>query len=199
MKVYLIVVLGCVSFAGFAQQKDDLSNLQSYQHTVNYADHKAVFQVAASSLQPQSVNPNVSYYWYSNNKLNVTQGGYSGRLLNGKYSEFYHTIGLRSQGIFGFGLKTGRWDKWSLAGLLIEQANFKGGILHGDFLSYDTTGKLTEWGRYRRGNRSGKWTRRIAADSLVSVRYRNGKVVRQKDSFFRKLFRKDKPTVNPLN
>src|SRR4051812_435661 len=50
-----------------------------------------------------------SYYWYGSNAVHITQGGYSGKLLHGKYQEYYPDKSLREQGEFQKGLKEGTW------------------------------------------------------------------------------------------
>lgn len=69
------------------------------------------------------------YYWYSSNQIHCTQGGFSGRLLNGGYSEFYLTRNLKEQGAFYKGLKNGAWKSWNEEGRLMKTSRWKRGVL----------------------------------------------------------------------
>ncbi|MES2113014.1 MAG: hypothetical protein V4577_29965 [Bacteroidota bacterium] len=80
----------------------------------------------ASAPKP---NTGFFYYWYSSNKIHITQGGFSGRLLNGAYNEFYLTRNLKEQGIFDKGLKNGTWKSWNEGGNLIKITHWKQGVL----------------------------------------------------------------------
>src|ERR1700744_5503516 len=50
------------------------------------------------------------YFWYSANTIHSTQGGFSGKLLNGSYTEYYPDKSLKQQGIFKAGLMMGKWQ-----------------------------------------------------------------------------------------
>jgi hypothetical protein len=77
-------------------------------------------------LKPNAV---FLYYWYSSNKIHSTQGGFSGRLLNGAYTEFYLTRNLKEQGTFDKGLKNGTWKNWDEEGKLVKTTHWKKGLL----------------------------------------------------------------------
>lgn len=69
------------------------------------------------------------YYWYSSNQIHSTEGGFSGRLLNGSYNEFYLSRNLKEQGAFDKGLKNGTWKEWAEDGQLIKTTRWKKGVL----------------------------------------------------------------------
>ena len=69
------------------------------------------------------------YFWYGANLIHFTQGGYSGKLLNGEYNEYYLNKNLKEQGFFKAGLKDGIWKSWNEDGSLAQQATWKKGIL----------------------------------------------------------------------
>jgi antitoxin component YwqK of YwqJK toxin-antitoxin module len=77
------------------------------------------------------------YFWYSSNRIHSTQGGYSGRLLNGNYKEFYPGKALKEEGYFKEGLKDGIWKSWNEYGNLVEQYTWKKGLLSGKFIRCD--------------------------------------------------------------
>ncbi|MCJ8212033.1 hypothetical protein MUY27_20115 [Mucilaginibacter sp. RS28] len=92
-----------------------------------------------------------TYYWYSANNIRHTQGGFSGRLLNGVYTAFYPNNNLKEQGYFNNGLKDGLWHSWNENGSLHEELNWNNGILNGKFRRYDEQGNLKETGKYKKG------------------------------------------------
>jgi len=68
------------------------------------------------------------YYWYSSNEIHITQGGFSGKLLNGQYTEYYPDKSLKEQGQFKKGLKNGLWKNWNNDGTLQATSNWKNGV-----------------------------------------------------------------------
>ena len=69
------------------------------------------------------------YYWYSANQMHSTQGGYSGQLLNGLFTEYYENKNLKDQGAFNCGLKDGLWKSWNKDGTLKKQVNWDNGVV----------------------------------------------------------------------
>lgn len=68
------------------------------------------------------------YYWYFNNSIHSTQGGYNGQLLNGHYVAFYPDKNLKEQGDFKTGLKDGEWKTWNRKGDLTSVTNWNDGV-----------------------------------------------------------------------
>jgi len=75
-----------------------------------------------------SVKSNLFYYWYNASRVHATQGGYSGQLLNGLYTEYYLNRNLKEQGIFKKGLKDGLWKSWNQDGTLKQATNWNKGL-----------------------------------------------------------------------
>jgi antitoxin component YwqK of YwqJK toxin-antitoxin module len=69
------------------------------------------------------------YYWYNDNSIHSSQGGFSGKLLNGLYEAYYLNHNLKEKGAFKKGLKNGIWKSWKEDGTLSQVANWKNGIL----------------------------------------------------------------------
>jgi antitoxin component YwqK of YwqJK toxin-antitoxin module len=69
------------------------------------------------------------YYWYDNNSIHTSQGGYSGKLLNGLYETYYLSHNLKEQGTFKKGLKDGVWKSWNPDGTLNKEINWKNGVM----------------------------------------------------------------------
>lgn len=89
------------------------------------------------------------YFWYTLHQINKTQGGFSGKLLNGAYREFYLNKNLKEAGLFKNGLKTGTWKSWNQNGTLHQLANWSEGKKNGKYQNYDENEQLIESGNYR--------------------------------------------------
>lgn len=198
MKYLLTVLLAGLAQAACSQSYPD--ELVSYRASVNYADHSIIFFVRP--LKTEIIPyPKRRYYWYSNNNVRSTQGGYSGKLLNGPYTDFYKNKQLKEQGNFRAGLKTDMWRSWSESGMLKEDSWWKKGVLNGPFLKYDHSGRLAERANYRHGMLHGKQVIYENTDSSMVFHYKHGKKYTPKaimPSFLRKLFKKnDQGTEKP--
>lgn len=201
MSKYLFIIL-FISIAGrsTAQKNQKDFDIADYKHRITFTDHILVFQIQPSGQQPDIIDTHKKYHWYSNNQIKITQGGYSGKLLHGNYSDFYFNNNLKEQGHFDMGLKTGEWNSWTVQGTLAEKMNFKEGILDGDFYKYNGLGVLSESGKYKNGNLHGKLTRYFEKDSVSITKYKNGRmeVPSQGPSWLKKLFKKKpKPEITP--
>ncbi|WP_259071779.1 toxin-antitoxin system YwqK family antitoxin [Mucilaginibacter sp. X4EP1] len=95
------------------------------------SDKTIVAEINEVSAVP-SPKANLVYYWYYANGIHSTQGGFSGKLLDGQYSEFYLSKNLKEQGFFKKGLKQGPWKSWNEDGTLKEQTKWKNGVLVAD-------------------------------------------------------------------
>lgn len=140
------------------------------------------------------------YFWYGSNAIHQTEGGFSGRLLNGQYQEFYADKNLREQGEFKDGLKDGVWQSWSENGLLKEFVNWKAGQKHGDFEFYNADGNLLQSGKYKHNLFDGKIRNYKGTDSVQVVKYKAGKLITEtpgKTSLWQKVkhfrLKKNKP------
>lgn len=199
-KYFLIILFISIAGRSDAQKKQKDFDIAAYNHRISFADHVLVFQLQASDEQPNTIDAKKKYHWYSNNQIKITQGGYSGKLLHGNYSEFYFNNNLKEQGQFAMGLKVGEWKNWSIQGTLVEKTNFKEGVLEGDFYRYNGLGELSESGYYKNGNLHGKLTKYFAKDSVSITKYKNGVIeVPSKDTpWFKKFFKKkSKPALTP--
>jgi len=89
-------------------------------------------QTIVAELEPVpsdiSAKSNLHYFWYGSNAIHETQGGYSGRLLNGLYSAFYLNKNLKEQGNYKKGLKNGVWKSWGGDGSLLSTTTWKHGV-----------------------------------------------------------------------
>ena len=71
------------------------------------------------------------YYWHESNRIFFNQGGWSGKLLHGKFCLFISGK-LIEVGYYRYGLKNGEWKKWRTNGSLYRIEEWKEGVLHGN-------------------------------------------------------------------
>ncbi|AMR33713.1 hypothetical protein A0256_20890 [Mucilaginibacter sp. PAMC 26640] len=158
---------------------------------INEADKTILFDVdPVDNLSDMDFG--LTYYWYASNQIHTTQGGFSGKLLNGHYTEFYLNKGLKEQGTFKKGLKQGLWKEWAETGQLVQSVTWKKGIKSGEFRSYDTNGKVEQQGTFANNVLNGVLYKNHGKDSVDMQYYRNGVVVGKKPPFLKRIniFRK---------
>jgi|GEM_PF-1370638 len=89
-------------------------------------------QEIRADVLPYKTEPKIKndryYFWYFNNVIHSTQGGYNGQLLNGHYVAFYPDKNLKEEGDFKRGLKDGEWKTWNPKGDLTNVTNWNEGI-----------------------------------------------------------------------
>ncbi len=124
MKYIVLFVLLVTFDRSFGQ------NLSDYDYNkVRIIDSGALVQ---AELLPYTNPPKPKidriYYWYNANQIHATQGGFTGKLLNGNYTSFYPNKSLREQGDFEKGLKQGIWKNWDASGKLIKTSYWDEGV-----------------------------------------------------------------------
>ena len=164
---------------------------EMYQYRVRILDEDGIIQAEVKPVNGvRDLNSNLKYAWYASNRINFTQGGFSGKLLNGYYSEYYKDRSLRVQGAYTSGLKNGTWKAWDHKGNLIERLNWKDGLKNGIFQTFDTVGKLKEEGTYKKNLLHGV-LKKYKGDSVEVVLYKNGSPAQSKvrSGLLNKLFK----------
>jgi hypothetical protein len=162
-----------------------------------------VLQFETTPLKrPPVARPELWYFWYSANQLQRTQGGYSGKLLNGSYRSYFLNKNLMEEGFFRAGLKNGIWKIWKENGVLAEEASWQDGIMTGPFSKYDEAGELRLSGRYKNGLMNGPVHSTGGKDSPeITTWYKAGKITEHKPLLKRiHLFRRKRnstPAVAP--
>ncbi|MES2629009.1 MAG: hypothetical protein V4616_08570 [Bacteroidota bacterium] len=101
------------------------------------------------------VNNRVIYWWFKNNSVHQTQGGYDGLLIDGPYVIYYANNDLKEKGEFSKGRRNGNWKSWHTNGNLKTINTWKYGELHGSSTQFDSTGKLVQQSGYRYGQKHG--------------------------------------------
>jgi len=80
------------------------------------------------------------YFWYKPDTILTTKGGYSGRLLDGSYKEYFPNKNLKVKGQFSKGLKEGEWVSWYSNGQMQKVEHWKKGTREGKIISYNYQG-----------------------------------------------------------
>lgn len=144
--------------------------------TLNYSD--TVYQFYAEKV-PKKIKfrADKSYHWYVKDTILITQYGYDGKLLNGKFNIFYPNKNLMEQGQFKYGLKTGLWKSWHPSGLLKQTVNWADGLRHGSFEEFDPSGRKIRSGTYKNNLFTGQIIIYLQGGTPQQVYYKDGKIV----------------------
>ncbi|MDN3588080.1 hypothetical protein QWY86_15460 [Pedobacter aquatilis] len=183
MKVGTLILVVSMGLLGAvqAQSARDFLDAADYRHTITMNGYKQSFFTRSSGVKV-FVDRDKTYYWYANNTISSTQGGFDGKLLHGQYNEFYADKNLKVQGNFENGLKVAIWKNWSDGGLLKEIIEFKNGVMDGNFFRYNSHGLLEEEGRYKLGKLHGKVRRYRGKDSIEVLLFKRGELQLSPDS-----------------
>ncbi len=125
MRRFIILICFLAANYAHAQRFPDLGIVKVH---LTESDKVIVAEIAPISNPPKAKS-NLYYHWYSANAIYQTQGGYSGTLLNGLYTEFYLNKNLKEQGFFKNGLKNKVWKSWNEDGTLSQSVVWKNGVI----------------------------------------------------------------------
>ncbi|MFI5139273.1 MAG: toxin-antitoxin system YwqK family antitoxin [Sphingobacteriales bacterium] len=125
MKRIITAVLFLISGSVYAQK---LSDYGYDKVRIVEPDKIVKAEIIPINSRP-AVKPDRLYYWYNDNRIHTSQGGYTGKLLNGLYEAYYLNHNLKEQGVFKKGLKDGVWKSWNEDGTLSQTGNWKNGLL----------------------------------------------------------------------
>lgn len=125
MKKILLVLSFVLSVSAYAQKLPDMGNIKV---RIAEADKTILAELNPVRSHPL-LKPNLFYFWYSANAVHATQGGFSGTLLHGLYTEFYLNKNLKEQGVFKKGLKDGIWKDWNEDGTLSQAVTWRRGVM----------------------------------------------------------------------
>ena len=191
IKVFFLTALLAVSIAISTQAQGVIDAYLTHRVTLNQADQDIVTYVKPVRLK--HLQAAQQYHWFAKGQISSTQGGYSGKLLNGPNQAFYANKSLKESGHFAAGLKVGSWKSWTDSGLLREDYTWSAGKKAGSYVLYDSLGKVAEKGTYRRDLLHGKQYQCIAEVRTVRY-YKNGKMTEPKKlrmpAFLKKIFKK---------
>jgi hypothetical protein len=137
----------------FAQK--DFSELNYNSQTINHAEYSEKIEFTYSDKIVKT-KINLKYHWIKNQKVLITQGGYSGKLLHGNYEAFYSNKNLMEKGSFKLGLKDGHWIYWRIDGSIEKSEYWKNGKQIKYSVLYSTEGKDSLRTPYKNGLKHGK-------------------------------------------
>lgn len=146
--IILSTLLMCSSGFGQHNNKWDRDHFQKTSYTDDGI--KQVFCFYKETVRI-SVSNDLLYAWYDNKVIHNSQGGYSGRLLDGSYTEYYPNRQLRSKGKYKNGVKHGLWKSWHPNGMLKSITHWRKGKVFGKRRIYNTQGELVEIQRFAHG------------------------------------------------
>jgi antitoxin component YwqK of YwqJK toxin-antitoxin module len=169
MKIPLIIT--CLLWSSITQAQ----NLRDYGITkvrLNDPGKSVVMEILPAG-KPK-LKPDRLYYWFSGNTIHTTQGGYSGKLLNGDYNEYFPGKNLKDQGKFKKGLKDGVWKTWDESGALTQEITWSDGMKEGPFSIYDERGEVKQSGTLRQNQLNGDILFYHGKDSVETKIYKAG-------------------------
>ena len=135
---------------------------------LNYPEYTIKTDIL-SEKKKITTKENLTYYWYTSNKVMETKGGYDGKILNGSYTSFYLSSNLKEKGSFKNGLKNGEWITWFENGKINEITTWRKGVRSGSYKKNDNDGSLLSEACYKNDKLNG-----------YQINYKDGKIIEQK-------------------
>ncbi len=169
MRSLSLIILFVISALSLKAQKQEIP---VYREVIVVTKEQTLkFQIKVLK-QTISAKSDLTYFWYSADKVHSSEGSYDGYLLDGYYRVFGLSGQLISQGSFEKGIKTGEWRTWYDSGVLKELAQYKDGKLHGEQKVYNDKGELVENYIY-----SGDTKRDLLAEAADAKKQKEAKAV----------------------
>lgn len=168
----LTVIFTFYSVSLFSQLKPE----KSFDIYVNTPENSIKTGVLNSNKR---VHPreNVTYYWYTSNKIMQTQGGFDGKLLHGNYASFYLSNALKEKGCFKNGLKCGEWTTWYENGKMSEVIHWKNGKNSGICKAFNEKGELLKVYKMKNNKLHGTFVQYDGGKVISTKQYKNGKLI----------------------
>ena len=157
----------------------------SWLHTVTISQDSSTcdLQIRINGQAKIHTKKGLRYFWCRNGQLESSTGGYAGSLLHGKFEQFGPDGKLTEKGRFDLGLKDGDWTRWDQAGRILTTERWKKGFIkYRETINKDTV--ITEL--FRNNRLQGKKTVRVNDERIAVQKYREGKLLPEKDLPFLK-------------
>lgn len=153
MKLYVVCCLACISAGlSYGTAIAQRININSDHRSVSIVTVDRDIETIIFQKKKVSTCRAKYYHWYNGQAINITQGDYSGSILDGIYSEYkYPGKALICKGYFKKGLKHGLWLSWYTDGQLKCSEKWKNGWLHGDKYVYNDSGVVIKTEKYKKG------------------------------------------------
>lgn len=175
--IILVLFLLICNFS-FAQKEFEVEYTPTNELKLYYDDYFIEFEFAVEEKVEIEISEGLFYYWYKENKINRSQGGYGGKLLHGIFTVFFQSGKLKEKGEFKYGLKEGKWKKWYENGNLLQVSNWEHGSLINEWMEYDENGLITTQANYNKGLLDGDYKEFINGELVEKKKYRKGKETR---------------------
>lgn len=190
--IFATSLLAGISKAGAqVREAPELELLRHIQNriTVNHDDGaKEMFTVTDKGTRARS---HKLYSWYHSQRVHQTQGGYSGKLLDGTYALYYPDKQLAKQGTYKKGLAHGNWKTWRENSRLEKEERWKKGRQNGDASYYNEQGQLLQHGQMKDGAWDGRvWTFTPADSSYQWHYFHEGQPITHEQYVDSNLFRR---------
>jgi len=143
--IFILILL--ISFSSVFSQKEKMIT-DNREVILNYPDSILKVNILLSNKKIKVKNDLV-YYWFNSKQVSKNLGGYTGRVLNGKYIVLDMDKNMLAEGHFKNGLKHGTWKRWNKKGGLLKYEEWKKGRRNGLLLTYDNTGRLAKAAKYK--------------------------------------------------
>jgi hypothetical protein len=174
-----IIILIFLQFEkSHAQVKQKIAALNRIE--INSADTLYRFYAIKPSVKLK-LKKNAEYTSYNDKSILVTQGGISGRILNGDYWVYFPNKQLKENGKFKNGIKTGEWKIWYSSGKLAEVAEWKAGYKISENI-FDSVGNIVKSGKYKGNRFSGFKIEKSASSKYDTLYYNKGILLRPKEN-----------------
>jgi len=174
--IYTFIFLQITLFC-FAQRFVEPDKMKSFNITVNYENYTVKTQMLKDSKKI-TPNVNLTYHWYTSQKIMETKGGYDGKLLHGYYHSFYLNNQLFESGEFKYGIKSSEWKNWYPDGKLKEVTNWRDGKKNGNYSLYNIDGDLIATGKFKNDVLNGKFkTYDKNGKVILTQEYKNGNLI----------------------
>lgn len=165
-----------ISFALSAQKPIDYNKMKTFNIVVNNDDCTVKTQMLTEG-RTKPADEDLTYFWFTSNKIISTRGGFDGKLLHGYYKCFYLNNNLKESGNFKYGLKKGEWRYWFENGRLKEIIHWKNGKKHGAYRLYNESGELIGKGNFKSDKLNGKFKTYSKGKLTETVKYKEGEVI----------------------
>lgn len=182
-KTFLLILFSLIGVQTTAQSlKKMVKNALNRDHlTLNSGDTVSSIHVLRADAK-KKVTPHLdrNYFWYANNQVKTTQGGYSGRLLGGEFMLYNQDKDLLEKGVFKKGLKVNTWIRWYENGNIKKTERWHKGKRSGELLAYSEKGTLT--GKYNYKNNALHGISWVYDDQgkATKLKYKRGKLMPEK-------------------
>lgn len=171
MKALILILIFVFQFYKIEAQK--MEDITHRKMIIHHKDSMIECDVLITTdIKPKKLIP---YYWYDRENIFFNQGGFSGKLLDGKYQVFTKNKKLITAGSFKNGTKSKQWREWDAEGKLMNLYSWRKGQKNGVYQLFSED-KLVEEGKYKNGLLQGKQII-YKTDTTVVNYFRGGKMI----------------------